>query len=104
MLLLLYCGSDEESSHIETKHLLFLLVANNCVHYSLKKLRKEAQIYKSRGNEQFKAGGYQESAKSYTLGLRTCPLAFDKDRAVMYSNRAAAKVKLVSVFVFNAVL
>jgi len=58
------------------------------------KLRKEAQIYKSRGNEQFKAGGYQESAKSYTLGLRTCPLAFDKDRAVMYSNRAAAKVKL----------
>lgn len=58
------------------------------------KFRNEAQIYKSRGNEQFKAGDYQESAKSYTLGLRTCPLAFDKDRAVMYSNRAAAKVKL----------
>jgi tetratricopeptide (TPR) repeat protein len=58
------------------------------------KLRKEAQIYKSRGNEQFKVGDYQESAKSYTLGLRACPLAFDKDRAVMYSNRAAAKVKL----------
>lgn len=83
-------------------HLLLLLVVNYCVCYSLKKLRSEAQIYKSRGNEQFKAGGYQESAKSYTLGLRTCPLAFDKDRAVMYANRAAAKVKLVSVFVFNA--
>ena len=89
-----------------------ILRPNNCyfcflliiVRYSLKKLRKEAQIYKSRGNDQFKVGGYQESAKSYTLGLRTCPLAFDKDRAVMYSNRAAAKVKLVSVFVFNAVL
>lgn len=58
------------------------------------RLRKEAQLHKSQGNEQFKAGDYQESAKSYTLGLRSCPLAFDKDRAVMYSNRAAAKVKL----------
>lgn len=106
MYLLLYCGSDKESSHIETKQVVLPLVVNNCVCvcYSLKRLRKEAQDYKSRGNEQFKVGGYQESVESYTLGLRTCPLAFDKDRAVMYSNRAAAKVKLVSVFFFNAVL
>lgn len=64
--------------------------------YLLKRLRKEAESYKSRGNEQFKAGDYQESANSYTLALRTCPLTFDKDRAIMYANRAAAKVKLVS--------
>jgi Ca2+/Na+ antiporter len=79
---------------------LLLIIVCVCVCYSLKRLRKEAQLHKSQGNEQFKAGDYQESAKSYTLGLRSCPLAFDKDRAVMYSNRAAAKVKLVSVFVF----
>jgi hypothetical protein len=68
----------------------------------LKRLRKEAETFKSKGNEQFKAGNYQESAQSYTLALRTCPLAFDKDRAVMYSNRAAAKVKLVSVLYHQA--
>jgi hypothetical protein len=65
--------------------------------YLLKRLRKEAETCKSKGNEQFKAGDYQGSAQSYTLALRTCPLTFDKDRAVMYSNRAAAKVKLVNV-------
>ncbi|PNF39669.1 Tetratricopeptide repeat protein 1 [Cryptotermes secundus] len=58
------------------------------------RLRKEADTLKSKGNEQFKAGNYRDSAQSYTLALRTCPLAFDKDRAVMYSNRAATKVKL----------
>jgi hypothetical protein len=63
----------------------------------LKRLRKEAEAFKSKGNEQFKAGKYRESAQTYTLALRTCPLSFDQDRAVMYSNRAAAKVKLVSV-------
>jgi hypothetical protein len=62
----------------------------------LKRLREEAETFKSKGNEQFKAGHYRESAESYTLALRTCPLSFDKDRAVMYSNRAAAKVKQVS--------
>lgn len=67
------------------------------MYYCLKRLRGEAEVYKSRGNEQFKAGDFQESAQSYTLGLRTCPLAFDKDRAVMYSNRAAANMKLVSI-------
>jgi DNA polymerase/3'-5' exonuclease PolX len=66
--------------------------------YLLKRLRREAETFKSKGNEQFKAGDYRESARSYTLALRTCPLTFDKDRAVMYSNRAAAKVKLVNDF------
>lgn len=58
------------------------------------RLRKEAETLKSKGNEQFKAGNYRDSAQSYTFALRTCPLAFDKDRAVLYSNRAATKVKL----------
>lgn len=35
--------------------------------------------------------------KEYTAGLRVCPLSFPKDRAVLYSNRAATRAKLVGV-------
>ncbi|XP_068086042.1 tetratricopeptide repeat protein 1 [Anabrus simplex] len=59
-----------------------------------KRLRTEAEDLKCIGNDLFKAGKYVESAQKYTEALRICPLAFDKDRAILYSNRAAAKVKL----------
>lgn len=59
-----------------------------------KRLQKEATEHKLKGNEQFKNGEYSESCKTYTQALRICPLAFDKDRAMLYSNRAAAKMKL----------
>lgn len=58
------------------------------------RLQKEANEYKLKGNEQFKNGEFRESCKTYTQALRICPLAFDKDRAMLYSNRAAAKMKL----------
>ncbi|GLH16937.1 Tetratricopeptide repeat protein 1 [Gryllus bimaculatus] len=58
--------------------------------------RLEADICKAKGNDQFKSGAYRESIQNYTLGLRTCPLAFPKERSIMFSNRAAAKMKLVS--------
>lgn len=56
--------------------------------------RDEAQTHKAKGNELFKSGNYLESAESYTLGLRLCPLKYSKERAIMYANRAAAKMKL----------
>lgn len=59
-----------------------------------KRLREEADSYKLEGNDYFKEGDFQKSLKSYTLALRTCPLAFEKDRAMMYSNRGAAKMKM----------
>ncbi|CAG2067020.1 unnamed protein product, partial [Timema podura] len=59
------------------------------------RLRSKAQHYKTVGNNQFKSGEYKESALSYTLALRTCPLAFHEDRAVLFANRAATKMKLV---------
>nr|CAD7425574.1 unnamed protein product [Timema monikensis] len=59
------------------------------------RLRSKAQHYKTVGNNQFKSGEYKESALSYTLALRTCPLAFHEDRAVLFANRAATKMKLI---------
>lgn len=58
------------------------------------RLHKEANEFKLKGNEQFKNGKFTESSKTYTQALRICPLAFGKDRAMIYSNRAAAKMKL----------
>ncbi|XP_040429673.1 tetratricopeptide repeat protein 1 [Cygnus olor] len=57
------------------------------------KRRKESTTLKEKGNEQFKKGDYREAEDSYTKALRICPACFQKDRAVLFSNRAAAKMK-----------
>ena len=36
-----------------------------------------------------------EAEQYYTSGLTICPFCFDKERAVLFSNRAAAKFRLV---------
>lgn len=56
--------------------------------------REESQTHKESGNIKFKAGQFQEALTSYTAGLRICPLAYPRDRAILYSNRAAAKARL----------
>uniref|UniRef100_A0A1B6EQ97 Uncharacterized protein n=1 Tax=Cuerna arida TaxID=1464854 RepID=A0A1B6EQ97_9HEMI len=58
------------------------------------RLYKEAVVFKQTGNDLFKSAQYRESAHAYTQALRTCPLKYAKDRAIFYSNRAAAKMKL----------
>ncbi|KAK3912798.1 Tetratricopeptide repeat protein 1 [Frankliniella fusca] len=58
------------------------------------RLRAEAENIKERGNEQFRSGEFRESAVSYTLALRTCPISYPLNRSKLYSNRAAAKMKL----------
>ncbi|NXF05455.1 TTC1 protein, partial [Smithornis capensis] len=55
--------------------------------------RKESTTLKEKGNEQFKKGDYGEAEDSYTKALQICPACFQKDRAVLFSNRAAAKMK-----------
>ncbi|NWR26611.1 TTC1 protein, partial [Tachuris rubrigastra] len=55
--------------------------------------RKESTMLKEKGNEQFKKGDYGEAEDSYTKALQVCPACFQKDRAVLFSNRAAAKMK-----------
>ncbi|NXS11536.1 TTC1 protein, partial [Neodrepanis coruscans] len=55
--------------------------------------RKQSMMLKEKGNEQFKKGDYGEAEDSYTKALQVCPACFQKDRAVLFSNRAAAKMK-----------
>lgn len=60
----------------------------------VQRLKGEADDLKATGNVQFKNQEFREAAFTYTDALRTCPLAFPKERAVLYANRAAAKIKL----------
>lgn len=55
---------------------------------------KEAGQLKLNGNEMFKSEKFEECIKLYTQALKICPLVFRKDRAILYANRAAAKLKL----------
>lgn len=48
---------------------------------------------KNKGNDLFAKGLYEEAASTYTEALRVCPLSFEKDRAILYANRGAARVK-----------
>ncbi|XP_076645013.1 tetratricopeptide repeat domain 1 [Halictus rubicundus] len=56
-------------------------------------LRDQAEKLKNQGNELFKSGEYMEAISTYTEGIKTCPLAYDKERSILYANRAAAKSK-----------
>lgn len=57
-------------------------------------LRDKAVAKKNEGNELYKAENYLDALQAYTDGLEMCPLQFTKERAIIYSNRAATKIKL----------
>lgn len=37
----------------------------------------------------------------YTHGIQTCPLAYSKERSILYANRAAAKLKCLVMLLFQ---
>ncbi|XP_012220416.1 tetratricopeptide repeat protein 1 isoform X2 [Linepithema humile] len=59
-------------------------------------LKCEAENLKQAGNDFFKNNEYTQAISQYTQGLRTCPLAYSKERSILYANRAAAKAKCQS--------
>jgi len=56
--------------------------------------KQEAVRLKELGNEHFNRGSFEAAVVSYTDALATCLLCHTADRAIIYSNRAAAKMKL----------
>ncbi|MBN3281146.1 TTC1 protein, partial [Polyodon spathula] len=56
--------------------------------------KDESMQLKEGGNEQFKKGEYAEAEDSYAKALTICPFSYEKERSVLYSNRAAARMKM----------
>ncbi|XP_041658176.1 tetratricopeptide repeat protein 1 [Cheilinus undulatus] len=56
--------------------------------------RQQSLTLKEQGNAQFKSGDWEEAERSYKEALGLCPICFSKERAVLFSNRAAARLHL----------
>lgn len=56
--------------------------------------RQQSLSLKEVGNAHFKKGDWAEAGRSYTEALSTCPVCFSRERAVLFSNRAAARLHL----------
>ncbi|XP_065078805.1 tetratricopeptide repeat protein 1 isoform X2 [Ochlerotatus camptorhynchus] len=56
--------------------------------------KAKADELKAQGNDLFKQGEFEKSAKVYTEALRVCPVEYSAERSILYANRAAAKTKL----------
>lgn len=54
--------------------------------------RKESLELKEKGNTEFKSGEHVEAEESYTAALKVCPVCYSKERSILFSNRAAARL------------
>ncbi|NXT63088.1 TTC1 protein, partial [Chaetops frenatus] len=84
-------SSSSKQTELDEEYLLEL--EKDVPEEEKQKRRKESTGLKEKGNEHFKKGDYGEAEDSYTKALQICPACFQKDRAVLFSNRAAAKMK-----------
>ncbi|XP_053188204.1 tetratricopeptide repeat protein 1 [Scomber japonicus] len=56
--------------------------------------RQQSLTVKEKGNSHFKAGDWLEAEQSYTESLVLCPVCFSRERSVLFSNRAAARLHM----------
>ncbi|RWS23258.1 tetratricopeptide repeat protein 1-like protein [Leptotrombidium deliense] len=56
----------------------------------------DALNFKENGNSLFRKKEYLEAEKMYTSALSVCPIRCSEERAILYSNRAAARHRLDS--------
>ncbi|KAI4877602.1 hypothetical protein NFI96_027356 [Prochilodus magdalenae] len=56
--------------------------------------RANSMALKETGNAQFKSGDHCEAEESYTAALKICPVCHSKERSILFSNRAAARLHL----------
>ncbi|KAE8613795.1 hypothetical protein XENTR_v10007873 [Xenopus tropicalis] len=55
--------------------------------------RKQSTTLKEEGNQLFKNGEYPAAETVYTQALQTCPAFYSQDLAILFSNRAAARMR-----------
>lgn len=84
-------ATDDSSSELDEEYLIEL--EKDMPEEEKQKRREESATLKEEGNEQFRRGDYIEAESSYSQALQMCPSCFQKDRSVLFSNRAAARMK-----------
>lgn len=80
---------------IKTHHKIYIFF------FFFQTLKAEAEKYKNEGNDLFKREEYLEAISVYTQGIQTCPLAYSKERSILYANRAAAKLKCLVMLLYE---
>ena len=66
---------------------------------------KESLELKTSANQRYVSNEFEEAVSIYSEALDKCPFKFKEDRAIFYSNRAAAKLKMVSnIDIYNLTL
>ncbi|XP_019747500.1 tetratricopeptide repeat protein 1 isoform X2 [Hippocampus comes] len=80
-------GEVAEDDHQEEEE-------ENLTEGEMESRRLESLTLKEEGNCHFKNGDWSLAEQSYTQALRLCPRRFSQERAVLFSNRAAARLHL----------
>ncbi|XP_067422704.1 tetratricopeptide repeat protein 1 [Emydura macquarii macquarii] len=89
----LYNSEDPSGKQTELDEEYLLELEKNMPEEEKQKRRKESTMLKEKGNKQFKKGEYGEAEDFYKKALQVCPACYQKDRSVLFSNRAAARMK-----------
>jgi len=85
---------DEETGKVETDEVQLRQEAEDRLSQEeLESRREDALKLKADANQQYVSTQFDEAITTYTEALQICPLKFKHDRAIFYSNRAAAKLK-----------
>lgn len=82
-------NKNKEERELEARKILEESLSSE----ELDERKEKGQTLKNEGNLKFCAGEYDEAIESYTDALEVCPLCFEKDRAILFSNRAACNMK-----------
>ncbi|XP_059219702.1 tetratricopeptide repeat protein 1 [Stomoxys calcitrans] len=90
-------GGDEnvpEYAHDDIDEEAMKEKEKSMTHEELEANKEKAQQMKLKANELFKNNEAEQAIDIYTEALGICPTTYTKDRAVLYGNRAAAKIKI----------
>lgn len=87
-------GSEEESPEVEIDEEAMRERESHMTEEEKEEKLEEAKKMKAEGNQLFGAMKFDEAIVVYSNALQVCPLAYEKDRAMIYSNRGACKIKL----------
>ncbi|XP_061472737.1 tetratricopeptide repeat protein 1 [Rhineura floridana] len=85
--------ADPSDNQIDPDEKVLLELEKNMSEEEKQKRRNESTKLKEEGNEQFKRGEYKEAEDAYGKALQVCPACCNTDRSILYSNRAAARMK-----------